>query len=161
MEPAFNPYAPPQVPVAVETGRMLFPELSTKEVSALYYRAHNIITLTVLWGFWVLYYAVVPVEDGQLRHPLLGPDAVRFLRAVQVIVFSLAIICCVRWDSWGRRLGLAACGGYIIGLNPLSMIVGVFGMGSLLRARPLFGPKRMHYRDLKSEFKHRRRNRVG
>ena len=164
MESTDNPYAPPKAPImTTNAGRILFPDMDTKEVRAFYFRSHNIITLSVLWMFWVLLYGALASSNSQMRHPLmeLTPEALKIVRALQAAVFILAIIGCIRRDAWGRSLGLLACGFYIFGMNPFSVVVGIFGVGSLLRAKPLFGKNRMLHRDLKSEFKHRRRNRIG
>jgi hypothetical protein len=146
-----NPYAPPQVTDSLALGENPhFSDLDDKAFKKLYYRSCNISGITLLLSFGLIAIAAVialPDADANLPKPVF----------IGLGLFYLAsIIGLFKRTSWGRILGIIVCSLSLLSI-PLGTIIGIMGLFAFIKAPNLFGSGRVLHKDLKAEFKLRKK----
>jgi hypothetical protein len=146
-----NPYAPPQVIESlVPAGNPQFNTLDDKTLNKLYYRSCNVSGIALLLSFGLVVLAVLiamPEVDLALPKPVFMGLAVFYL---------VAIIGMLKRTTWGRVMGIIVCILSLLSI-PLGTVIGVVGLFAFIKAPDLFGPGRVRHKDLKTEFKLRKK----
>jgi hypothetical protein len=148
-----NPYSPP---LATDSpafgGNSQFSDLDDKALNKLYYRSCNVsgIAILLLFGLVFLVIAIaMPETDLGLPKPVFMGLALFYL---------IAIIGMFMRTSWGRVMGIIVCILTLINI-PLGTVIGIVGLFAFIKAPNLFGSGRVLHKDLKTEFKLRKKAR--
>jgi hypothetical protein len=149
-----NPYSPPLVTESLApVGNPQFGDLEDKALNKLYYRSCNVVGIGVLLSFGVVLLAVaaaLPEAD------LGGLPKLVFMGLA--LFYMVAIIGIFKRTSWGRIMGILVCILSLINI-PLGTIIGAVGLFAFIKAPNLFGHGRVLHKDLKAEFKLRKKAR--
>jgi hypothetical protein len=76
------------------------------------------------------------------------------------LFYLVAIIGMLKRTSWGRVMGIIVCILTLINI-PLGTLIGIVGLFAFIKAPNLFGPGRVPHKDLKTEYKLRKKARKG
>ena len=162
-----TPTAPDPAPsttpqVAGTKTRQAFPELSFNELKKLKNYSHNIGALGVLWsiGAALSINGLVLIAFGLVEYE--KDDA--FVFAVVfclflAIVLCLAVIGLFTRTRWGRGIGIGLCAFGLLGF-PIGTIISIIGLIALTKDNRLFGKGRYLHKDLKKEYKFRKKNKI-
>ncbi len=149
----FNPYtAPKAAVVAADLPEEGLDRLDDKALKKLYYRSCNVTGLAVLLSLGV----VVILGVLSLAGPRVEGD-ILFLMVILAFYCITATGLFIR-SSWGRILGIIVCSLSLISI-PIGTLIGLMGLFAFFGAPQLFGPNRILHRDLKAEFKLRKKRR--
>ena len=124
--------------------------------------SHNIGALGVLWsigaalsinGLVLIVFGIVEFENNDVR-------VFAFVFSLFfAIVLCLAVIGLFTRTRWGRVIGIVICCMALPGL-PLGTIIGIIGLLALIEGKRLFGKDRYLHRELKKEYKFRKKNKI-
>ncbi|MGL4400798.1 MAG: hypothetical protein ACRCXD_13080 [Luteolibacter sp.] len=147
-----NPYSPPQVIDSLAPiGNLQFGDLDDKALNKLYYRSCNVTGIAVLLSFGVV------VMAGVVAMPEADLDGLpKWVFIGLALFYVIAIIGLLKRSSWGRIMGILVCILSLISI-PLGTIIGVVGLFAFIKAPNLFGRGRVLHKDLKAEFKLRKK----
>jgi hypothetical protein len=153
--PEENPYAPPVADPGV-LGRLGFREISTKELKRLRNDSHSIRSLAFLicLGICVLLGVIVAGIATTVKTP-------HFLIQGSLVALSVAAaVGLIKRPNWGRVVGFILSSFMLLGF-PIGTIIGILCMIALARGGRLFGPERLLHKDLETEWKYRKRNKIA
>ncbi len=150
-----NPYSPPEViETLVPEGDPQFGDLDDKALNKLYYRSCNVTGIAVLLSFGlVVLVAAISLPGADLGFP-------RPVFIGLALFYLVAIIGMLKRTSWGRVMGIIVCILTLINI-PLGTLIGIVGLFAFIKAPNLFGPGRVPHKDLKTEYKLRKKARKG
>jgi hypothetical protein len=145
-----NPYSPPTSDISTAPDALSsFGELSDKELKKLYCRSCNVsaIAALLLLGLITMLGVTMMAEvRDMLGYVMMGLSG----------LYVVAFIGIVLRTSWGRILGVIVSALSLLSL-PIGTIVGAFGLFAFLGAPQLFGKNRIRHKNLKAEFKFRKK----
>ena len=149
-----DPYAPPLTAETLAPDPdSRFGELDDKAFKKLYYRSCNVTGIAFLLGLALLAIVgaatLVRGEEGVFNTPILIGLAAFYL---------VTLIGLIKRTSWGRILGIIVCVLSLISI-PIGTIIGIMGLFAFIGAPNLFGPDRIPHKELKAEFKMRKKRR--
>lgn len=148
-----NPYSPPQVTESLApVGSPLFGDLDDKALNKLYYRSCNVTAIALLLSFGVVALA------GMIAMPDVDPGLPKPVFIVLAVFYMIAIIGILMRTSWGRVMGIIVCIISLINI-PFGTLIGVVGLFAFIKAPNLFGHGRVLHKDLKTEFRLRKKAR--
>lgn len=156
---AENPYKTPETinPESIVSDGSPISSMDRKRFKKLYYRSVNINTIAVLlllsvcFLIWLVSFQS-KIAESRGEYIIISP-----VFYVSVTLSCIATIGLFMRSTWGRIVGILACIGMIFNLHFISIIVGIAGLFALFKAPELFGPKRILHKDLKKEYKIRKR----
>jgi hypothetical protein len=147
--------------------RNRFKELSTSELKKIYFRSESIKSIAAIivvaivgWGFKAdlfVRYGGENIVLKTLTHPL----------NITVLLLSiLAFIGLIRRTFWGRIVGIVTCilwVGCAVWFSRFSIFIlfGIWGLFVLIPRGNLFGPHRIDAKEIKSEYKWRKKNMIA
>lgn len=150
-----NPYEVPESDVQDnEVENSDFRDVNWKDFKKLYYRSCNITALAGLWVIGILILTAVAIFSKDDADGL----GAAFLGAI-IIFNTITVIGVIQRNSWGRGMGIASCCLMLINI-PIGTILGIVGLFAFIKCPELFGENRILHRDLKTEFKYRKKNKI-
>lgn len=173
---AANPYATPQTqPYAAAGQRNYLPELDTKQLKKLFNDCQNIRALIGLWTFLglpanliiAIMYVVLAVQGmpaADAAQAAGGVFVLLFGAGVAILAFLLqAVTVYFGWrrHELGRILGIVCCALMLPGF-PVGTLIGALGLVAFIRSgERYFGPNGIDYKQLKREYKRRKKNKIA
>jgi hypothetical protein len=159
-----NPYAAPAFdPINPEIlGRRAFANLDTKVLKQLRNDSHSIRTMAVLILLGVLFVlAWVAVAIAGSDVGSLGLGSSKLLIQGIILLFNLTTLVGLwKRTGWGRVLGFITAGIMLVGF-PIGTLIGTLCLISLARGGRLFGPERLLHKELETEWKYRKKNKIA
>ncbi|MBI5675592.1 MAG: hypothetical protein HZC48_07190 [Nitrospirae bacterium] len=143
-----------------------FKELSTKELNKIYFRSESIKSIAAII---VIAIVGLAIQAGIINN-FGGKDVViKSLKNPKNISLNLlnilTFIGFVTRTKWGRIVGFIACTIWVtmpifLLKFSISILVGIWGLYVLIPSGNLFGPDRLLAKDLKLEFKWRKKYKI-
>jgi hypothetical protein len=150
-----NPYATPTDPGFVLAERRNFKDMPTRDLNKLRNDSHSIRAIAMLMmlgaGFVLLVVGMMLAGEGGIYEAWLFEGI--------VLVQGLVAFGLLKRPNWGRVVGFIAAVFMLLGF-PVGTVIGVLFLISLVRGKRLFGPDRIPHKDLETEWKYRRKNKV-
>jgi len=150
-----NPYTAPETEVqdeSVESGSADFKHLNWKELKKFYYRSCNVSGLAALMVIGILG-SIFMVISGMFEGMLVT-------LILTILIFNfVSVIGIIMRTKWGRIMGIISCCIMLISI-PWGTIIGIMGLFAFGKCPELFGEDRVLHRDIKTEFKHRKKNKI-
>jgi thiol:disulfide interchange protein len=148
---SINPYSAPQsdisAPLVLDSQ---FGDLDAKSFNKLYYRSCNVTAFAVLLLVAIVFLATA----------IFGPrysNAIPKYALIGACVFYLITsIGLFKRTSWGRIMGIIVSIISLISIT-LGTIIGIVGLFAFVKAPNLFGENKILHKDLKAEFKLRKK----
>ena len=160
-----NPYQAPDTvnPESDINDGSIISMMETKPLKKLYYRSVNlgtiatlfIISMIALYGIY-LYLLIDTKINGEGDIIIISMSNTGASNSVSAFLIITAIGLFLR-HTWGRIVGIIACILMLATLQIITIILGIVGLVALFKAPELFGPDRILHKDLKREFKLRKR----
>lgn len=155
-----NPYTSPQTnePIAVDS-QDIFAHLDFKTFKKLYYRSANLNCIAALTLIACVVTFSIIIWSFFSSHSSAGTQEVIILAPLGFLYLA-TVIGLIQRSSWGRVLCIIlcilACLSIVSG-NILGIVFGGAGLFACFGAPQLFGKNRFRHKDLKLEFKTRRK----
>lgn len=157
-----NPYATPTDPGFILAERRNFKDMPTRDLNKLRNDSHSIRAIAALMllsvlGFSIIFGSVIMVGIS------LGTSGVGMAElaaiGIFVIIPGFTGYALLKRPKWGRVVGFISGVFMLLGF-PIGTLIGIFFLISLIRGERLFGPDRIPHKDLETEWKYRRKNKV-
>ncbi|MEM0896914.1 MAG: hypothetical protein AAGJ79_08500 [Verrucomicrobiota bacterium] len=149
-----NPYEAPQSDVAAPIPETYqFKDLDFKQLKKLYYRSCNVNGITGLLVLGLIFIVIASFM------PDIVAEGLQLVFIGLAVFYAVTIFGLFKRTSWGRILGIIVCIISLINI-PIGTLIGVLGLFAFFGAPELFGPDRVLHKDLKSEFKLRKKNKT-
>ena len=149
-----NPYDAPEVDDLVSNEESSkFSQLNFKALQKLYYRSINVSTIA---GLIIL--GTIGLIGLTAQSTLAGRqfEVVYLLLSIAYVAASIGL---VKRTKWGKVLGSIICCLMLLSI-PLGTIIGIAGLVAFFKAPELFGKERITHKELKHEFKYRKKNKL-
>lgn len=150
-----NPYATPTDPGFILAERQNFKDMPTRDLNKLRNDSHSIRAIA---GLMMLGMGLVLLVVGLMIGGEGGVYEVGLFVGI-VLVQGLVAFGLLKRPNWGRVIGFISAAFMLLGF-PIGTLIGVFFLISLVRGERLFGPDRLLHKDLETEWKYRRKNKV-
>ncbi|MBC8022917.1 MAG: hypothetical protein H7Y14_07345 [Burkholderiales bacterium] len=154
-----NVFAPPRASLDVHEGPEALWEMPFKEVRKLYLASVNIRALGVLYALGALSLLATAGITAASPAGTAGPSPpglIALLIALGIISVAATVSSYTR-PKWGRVLGIILCGISLVSF-PLGTLIGILGIIAYVQGGKLFGPDRLHHKDVALVYKQRKKD---
>lgn len=152
-----NPYQKPSVQNRVLEKFRDYHELDDKALKKLYYRSANVSCIAALMLLGSVFSASIALGTWYYEEPVdFSQEIGRIIFLVMAVFQFSGFIGLGTRSPWGRILGFICCVLMLINI-PIGTLVGIAGLVALSKAPELFGQGRVTHKELKAEFKERKR----
>ena len=153
-----NPYKTPETiqPQHRTSDGSPLAQMERKRFKKLYYRSVNVGTIAFLLIIGVIALAWLLYKQKTIAEANHNTIIISPIFYISTIFSILAAIGLFMRASWGRIVGIIACALMLINI-PIGTIIGIAGLVALFQAPELFGNNRFLHKDLKKEYKKRKR----
>ncbi len=149
-----NPYAPPTAELhPPPQTRLLFADMSTKDLKTLKDRSTNIRVIGFFWGFAAVVSLILGLTLWK-EDKVVSLIAFAFLLGLALMVYG-----CWARPAWARIPGMVFAALYVPAF-PVGTIIGGMALLAFYHGKALFGPGRLTPDDLTTEYKHRLANQI-
>ncbi|MBK1881640.1 hypothetical protein JIN85_04400 [Luteolibacter pohnpeiensis] len=149
-----NPYAAPQVvDDAAFSANPNFADLDDKALKKLYHRSSNVNFIAGLIMLAIVFLvAIIPTLSNSGGYEWW----MTAIFCVVLVLYVVTAVGLVKRTNWGRTLGIIVSALSLINI-PIGTIIGIAGLAAFISSPNLFGAGRVTHRELKAEFKERKR----
>jgi hypothetical protein len=153
-----NPYKAPQTttPEAINTDGSPLATMERKPFKKLYYRSVNVGTIAFLLVIGAIAIIALVIYQSNLASKQGGFIIIPPIFYIQIGFSIIAAVGLFLRTIWGKMVGIIACILMLISI-PIGTIIGITGLFALFKSPELFGPDRLTHKDLKKEYKTRKR----
>lgn len=153
---AENPYAAPtHSGMVVE--RRAFTDIPTPDLKRLRNDSHSIRAVVGLFILGLVLMLLITFAAIFSGSGIGSPELM--IMALIGAMQSLAMVGLILRTNWGRAVGFLSATLMLIGF-PIGTLIGIFFLTALIRGAKLFGPNRLVHKELETEWRYRKKNKV-
>lgn len=147
-----SPYISPESTINITVASRNYADFSFEELRKLFERSSNLVYLSV--SLYILTFIFLTTLVYIISLGMFNVTA--YVLIFAIVLFSLSAIGLTKRSNLGRAMGILVCIFFLFWL-PFGTIGAIVCLVGLTKTPQLFGENRYFHKDLKAEFKHRKK----